>query len=114
MQISKLRILNLTPFDIFLKSKHKIEPLCTGTCVNKYFRQFVVSLKKIQHYVLFYQETEPAPATKFLEPEPPKKKDGSKTLTTTPNLRENNLLHQKFVQLSHICQKFSLTTFLLL
>ena len=35
------------------------------------FRQFVVSFKKFQNYVLFYQEPEPAPDKKFPEPEPP-------------------------------------------
>ena len=39
----------------------------TGTCVKKYFRLFVVSFKKFQNYVLFYQEPElePAPGRKF-------------------------------------------------
>ena len=45
-------------------------------CWNvQYFRQFVVSFKKFQNYVLFYQESElepePAPDKKFPEPEPP-------------------------------------------
>ena len=40
------------------------------TCVRTYFRQFVVSLKKFQNYVLFYQEPEPAPDEKFPEPKP--------------------------------------------
>ena len=53
-------------------SKHKIWPTCTGTCVRTYFRQFVASFKKFQHFVLFYQEPEPAPDKKFPEPEPPK------------------------------------------
>ena len=44
--------------------------MCTGTCVRTYFRQFVVSLKKIQTVVLFYQEPEPAPGWRFPEPEP--------------------------------------------
>ena len=29
------------------------------TCVRTYFRQFVVSFKNFQNYVLFYQEPEP-------------------------------------------------------
>ena len=44
--------------------------VCTGTCVRTYFRPFAVSFKKFQHYVLFYQEPEPAPGRKFPEPEP--------------------------------------------
>ena len=48
-------------------SKHKIWPTCTGTCVRTYFRQFVVSFKKLENYVLFYQEPELelAPDKKF-------------------------------------------------
>ena len=56
-------------------SKHKILPACTGTCVSTYFRKFVVTFKKIQDYVLFYKEPEPAaPGRKFPEPEPPQNK----------------------------------------
>ena len=56
----------------FLKySKHKIGPTCTGTCVRTNFRQFVVSFKKFQKYVLFYQEPEP-------EPEPPQNRSAPK------------------------------------
>ena len=41
-----------------------------GTCVEtyRYFRQFVVSFKKYQNYVVFYQE--PETDKKFPEPEP--------------------------------------------
>ena len=44
---------------------------CTITCVRQYFRQFLVSFKKFQNYVLFYQEPETAPDKKFPEPELP-------------------------------------------
>ena len=62
-------------------SKHKLWPICTGTCIRTYFRQFAVSLKKFQHYVLFYQEPEPEPAPdrKFPEPEPPQNRPAPKT-----------------------------------
>ena len=31
----------------------------SGTCVRTYLRQFVVSVKKFQNYVLFFKEPEP-------------------------------------------------------
>ena len=48
----------------------------SGTCVRKYFRQFVVSFKEFKNYVLFYPE--PAPGTKFLDPEPPQNRTAPK------------------------------------
>ena len=42
------------------------------------FRQFVVSFKKLKNYILFYQQPEPAPGVKFLEPEPPQSRPAPK------------------------------------
>ena len=55
-------------------SKHKLWPICTGTCVRTYFCQLIVGLKNVQHYVLFYQ----APCRKFPEPEPPHNRPAQK------------------------------------
>ena len=46
------------------------------TCARTYLRQFVVSFKKFQNYVLFYQEPEPDKKVPGAAP----KQDGSKTL----------------------------------
>ena len=45
---------------------------------SKVFLTIRSQFKKIQHYVFFYQEPEPAPATKFLEPEPPQNRTAPK------------------------------------
>ena len=52
--------------------KYDLHVHCTGTCVRTYFTQFVVSFKKFQNHVLFYQEPEPEP-----EPAPHKKIPGA-------------------------------------
>ena len=61
---------------VFFKVNIKYDlhvPVLVGTCVKTNFRQFVpvVSFKKFQKYVLFYQEPKTAPDKKFPEPEPP-------------------------------------------
>ena len=43
---------------------------CTGTCVRTYFKQFIVSFKKFQNYVLFYQESELEPPQNRPAPKP--------------------------------------------
>ena len=67
----------LTSFDIFSKVNIK-QDLSVGTCVRTYIRQFVVSYKKFQNNVLFYQKPEPAPGRKFTEPEPPQNRPAPK------------------------------------
>ena len=65
----------MTSFDVFSKVniKYDLLVLVLYMCLT-YFRQYVVSFKKIQNYVLFYQESELelAPDKKFPELEPPK------------------------------------------
>ena len=50
------------------------------TCVRQYFRQFLVSFKKFQNYVLFYQEPETAPDKKIPGAGAAPKQADSKTL----------------------------------
>ena len=61
----------------------------SGTCVKTYFRLFVVSLKKFQHNVLFYQE--PALGRKFPEPLPPQNRPAPKPCF---NMKGTNQRHQ--------------------
>ena len=73
-------IWNLTSFDVFSVVNINKDLYVVHVLERRYFKQFVVSFKKIQNYVLFYQKQEPAPGRKFPEPEPPPKQAGSETL----------------------------------
>ena len=52
---------------------HRLNAISFLKCVKTNKRLFIyfTQLKKIKKYDLFYQEPEPAPGRKFLEPEPP-------------------------------------------